>query len=213
MTPWEIDAVELANCNCAVGCPCQFNALPTHGKCEAAVAIVINKGFHGDVRLDGLKVAAIGKWPGAIHQGNGTMQFVVDPKATPAQKAALETIFSGGDTEEMATIFWVFNKMTSNLMETLVKPIEAEIDMESRRGKVRVADVFDLEAGPILNPVTGQEHRARISLPHGFEYRLAEVGVGTTRTKGVNSLDNNVGTHAHFCRLVMNGQGVVEHAV
>jgi hypothetical protein len=29
---------------------------------------------------------------------------------------------------------------------------------------------------PIKNPVTGEEHRARISLPNGFEYKEAEMG-------------------------------------
>jgi hypothetical protein len=47
MTPWEIKAKEFANCNCAYGCPCQFNALPTHGNCEAAVAMEIEKGHYG----------------------------------------------------------------------------------------------------------------------------------------------------------------------
>ena len=43
MTPWEFRAVELSNCNCAYGCPCQFNALPTHGNCEAAVCVEISE--------------------------------------------------------------------------------------------------------------------------------------------------------------------------
>ena len=43
MTPWEIKAREFANCNCAYGCPCQFNALPTKGYCEAAVAMEIER--------------------------------------------------------------------------------------------------------------------------------------------------------------------------
>ena len=212
MTPWEIDALELNNCNCAFGCPCQFNALPTHGNCEVALGVIIRKGHHGDVRLDGLKVATTAQWPGAIHQGNGTMQFIVDSAATPAQRTALETIFSGGDTEDMATIFWVLNKMSPNHLETLVKPIDAVIDLESRTGHVRVPGVFDLEAGPIRNPVTGAEHRARINLPHGFEYRQAEMARGTTKTSGAISLTRNVDTHAHICRLYMNGQGVIDHA-
>ncbi|MGA7790694.1 MAG: DUF1326 domain-containing protein, partial [Xanthobacteraceae bacterium] len=29
------------NCNCAYGCPCQFNALPTHGNCEAVAGMQI----------------------------------------------------------------------------------------------------------------------------------------------------------------------------
>ena len=35
---WSISGEEIASCNCAWGCPCQFNALPTTGRCEAFVA-------------------------------------------------------------------------------------------------------------------------------------------------------------------------------
>src|SRR5438128_2163409 len=68
MTPWEIQGRELINCNCSYGCPCQFNALPTQGFCEANGAIVIDKGHYGNVRLDGLKVAIAFHWPGPIHE-------------------------------------------------------------------------------------------------------------------------------------------------
>lgn len=212
MTPWEIDASELANCNCDFGCPCQFNSLPTHGSCEAAAGFIINKGFYGDLRLDGLKAAFTAKWPGAIHQGNGTMQRVIDPAASPAQRAALQSIFSGGDTEDMATVFWVFNKMSPNQLETLVKPIDAVIDIEARTGHVHVPGVFRLDAEPIRNPVSGAKARSRINLPHGFEFRQAEVASGTTTTEGAISLTENQASHAHFCRVYMNGKGVIEHA-
>jgi hypothetical protein len=72
-TEWRVKATELANCNCAYGCPCQFNALPTHGFCEAAVAWQVEEGHFGDVRLDGLRMALTAHWPGPIHQGNGTL--------------------------------------------------------------------------------------------------------------------------------------------
>ncbi|TIX63296.1 MAG: DUF1326 domain-containing protein, partial [Mesorhizobium sp.] len=32
---WMIKAREFTNCNCAYGCPCQFNSLPTNGFCQA----------------------------------------------------------------------------------------------------------------------------------------------------------------------------------
>lgn len=212
MTPWEIDALELANCNCAYGCPCQFNALPTSGNCEAAVGILIRKGHYGDVKLDGVKVAFAAKWPGPIHMGNGTIQMVIDTAATAEQRAAAEAICSGADTDDMATAFWVFSKMAPNRLETLTKPLDIAIDLDRRTGHVRAPGVFEIEAEPIRNPVTGAEHRARINLPQGFEYRVAEMASGTTRTTGAISLKNAEGTHAHFARLYMNGRGVIDHA-
>jgi len=59
MTPWEIKAREFGNCNCSYGCPCQFNDLPTHGNCEASVGFQIDEGHHGDVKLDGVRMAGI----------------------------------------------------------------------------------------------------------------------------------------------------------
>jgi hypothetical protein len=212
MTPWEIDATEIANCNCSFGCPCQFNSLPTNGTCEAAVGFVIKSGFHGDVRLDGVKMAFMAKWPGPIHLGNGTAQLIVDVSASEAQRDAVATIASGGDTEDMATMFWVFSKMSPNKLDVLSKPIDIAVDIEKRTGHVYVPDVFEMDVEPIRNPVTGAEHRARINLPHGFEYRVAEMASGTTKTSGAISLVSNKDSHAHICRVYMNGQGVIEHA-
>lgn len=212
MTPWEIDAVALENCNCAFGCPCQFNSAPTDGTCEAATAYIINKGQYGDVKLDGVKFAMTFKWPGAIHLGNGTTQLVVDAAASPAQRAAVEVIGTGGDTEDMATHFWVFDKMSPNRLETLVKPIDLAVNLEARTGYAKVPGVFDLTVTPIRNPVSGEEHRVRINLPHGFEFRQAEVASGTTTTSGAISLTKNQDTHALICRIYMNGQGVIDHA-
>lgn len=212
MTPWEIDATEIANCNCSFGCPCQFNSLPTNGTCEAAVGFVIKSGFHGDVRLDGVKMAFMAKWPGPIHLGNGTAQLIVDVSASEAQRDAVATIASGGDTEDMATMFWVFSKMSPNKLDVLSKPIDIAVDIEKRTGHVYVPDVFEMDVEPIRNPVTGVEHRARINLPHGFEYRVAEMASGTTKTSGAISLASNKDSHAHICRVYMNGHGVIEHA-
>ncbi len=32
---WEAEGPEYAKCNCDYGCPCQSNALPTDGTCNA----------------------------------------------------------------------------------------------------------------------------------------------------------------------------------
>ncbi len=209
MTPWEIHGTELANCNCNTGCPCQFMSLPTKGSCEAAVAIVIDKGHYGDVDLSGTKLAQVYKWPGAVHEGNGTMQTIIDSSASPEQRAALEKIATGEDTEDMATFWWVFSAMSPNKLETLYKPIDVALDFEARTGSSKVMDVFETVFEPLTNPVTGADHRARINLPHGFEYHVAEVAKATTKTTGEIPLSDNIGTHAHLCELHMNNSGVL----
>src|ERR687896_2332056 len=60
---WSMKGPELATCNCDWGCPCQFNALPTHGNCRAAVAMRIDQGYFADTKLDGVKVVEILAWP------------------------------------------------------------------------------------------------------------------------------------------------------
>lgn len=47
-TDWRIVAEEVASCNGAWGCPCQFWALPTHGSCKAQEATAIERGHLGE---------------------------------------------------------------------------------------------------------------------------------------------------------------------
>ena len=99
MTSWEIKAKEFANCNCAYGCPCQFNALPTHGHCEASVAFEIEEGHYGDVKLDGLRMGGVYQWPGAVHEGRGKCQPFVDERADDKQREALLKIMAPREAE------------------------------------------------------------------------------------------------------------------
>ena len=141
MTNWEIHGHELANCNCSFGCPCQFGALPTYGNCDESFGLEIHTGHYGDTILDGLRAAGIFKFPGAIHDGNGEMQLIMDERANDAQRAP---------------------------------------------------------------------HRARINLPLGFEYDVAEAASGsTTTTGGAISLAKNNDTHAHLAKLNITGHGVI----
>ena len=102
--------------------------------------------------------------------------------------------------------------MSPNKLATLYKPIRMEMDLEARTGRMSVPGVFDTEVGPIRNPVTGTEHRARINLPHGFEYHLAEIAKGSTETHGQIALRANNDSHAHLLELHISGKGVVETA-
>jgi hypothetical protein len=209
---WRLRATELANCNCAYGCPCQFNALPTHGNCHAAVGYAIEEGHFGDVPLDGLHSVLLVSWPGPVHEGNGTMQVIIDERADQAQREALVKIMTGQETDEMATMWWVYAAMSPNKLEPLFRPIEIEIDIDARRGRFAVPGIVETIGEPIRNPVTGAEHRARIDLPDGFEYRVAEMGSATTRASGAIPLPGLENTYAQFAQLHLSNKGVVENA-
>ena len=205
---WSIKGPEITTCNCDWGCPCQFNALPSHGDCRAAVAFRIDEGHFGDVKLDGLKVVGIFAWPGAIHEGRGEALAVIDERATPEQRDALLKILTGQETEPFATIFSVVANMTEKFHEPVFKPIEFEADQEGRTGRFSVEGIVEATAEPIKNPVTGQPHRAKVSLPHGFEYAEAEYASGTTKATGAIAHDW-AGRHAHFCELHLGPNGVI----
>jgi hypothetical protein len=172
-TPWRIVAEETVTCNCAWGCPCQFNALPTHGRCEALAAIRIREGHYGDTKLGGVTFAAAYWWPGAIHEGNGIVQLVIDEKATPAQRTAILNIASG---KEGGTFFEIFASVVSQALEPMYVPIELKSDADKRVATLNVPGLGGFKTEPIKNPMTGEEHRARIQLPNGFEYKVAEMG-------------------------------------
>lgn len=207
-TEWTIDGREFVHCNCAYGCPCQFNARPTHGDCQAVLGVVIDKGHHGDTRLDGLKIAGIVAWPGAIHEGRGQIVPIVDERATPEQREALLRIMSGEDTEPGATFFQVFAATYEKVHDPVFSAIELDVDVDARTARLNVPGLLEAEGEPILNPVTGNPHRARIELPQGFEYARAEVGRGRVKTSGPIALDLD-DSHAHFAPLRMNQSGVI----
>ncbi|HEX7559941.1 MAG TPA: DUF1326 domain-containing protein, partial [Usitatibacter sp.] len=150
-------------------------------------------------------------WPGPVHGGNGTMQLVIDERADARQREALVKIMTGQDTKDMGTMWWVFSAMSPTKLPTLYKPIELSVDVEGRRGRIFVDGVVETNGEPIRNPVTGAEHRARIDLPNGFEYEIAEIGSGTTRTMGAIELDLNK-TYGQFAYIHLSGQGIVRNA-
>jgi hypothetical protein len=96
---WKIEAIDFTTCNCDFSCPCQFNARPTHDNCRAAVGFRIDKGFFGDTALDGVTFVALFAWPGAIHEGRGEGQLIIDEKATEDQRRAVTAIFKGEETQ------------------------------------------------------------------------------------------------------------------
>jgi hypothetical protein len=208
---WYVEAVAFSNCNCDYACPCQFELRPSHGHCRGFEIGRIAQGHFRETRLDGLCFVVTYAWPGAIFEGNGEMQVIIDERADPEQRAALVTVLHGGETEEAKTHWWVFHAMSSTVHEPIFKPIDCEIDIERRRARVTIPGVLDSSGRPIVSPATGDEHRVRIDIPEGIEFAIAEIGSASTKATGVVQLDLN-DSYGQFNMLRHSRHGIVRHA-
>ncbi len=205
---WMIRGSEFSNCNCAFGCPCQFNSPSTHGSCEAIGSALIEEGNFNDISLDGLCFVMLLKWPGEIVKGNGQQQLIIDERANPEQREALRKIAHGESTAPGATHYYVFNSTMTKVHDTLYAPIEMRIDVEARRGYTKIEGVVESVGTPLISPFSGEESRARIHLPDGFEYTYAEMAAGTSKITADIELDLN-NSYGQFNILHMNQDGVI----
>jgi hypothetical protein len=180
------------NCNCDPGCPCDFNQFPTHRHCEGMVAMRIDKGHFGEVDLSGLCWAGIVRWPGALHEGNGVLQPVLDSSATKEQLGALGEALSGkhGDT-----LMEIIAFICPTVHDPIVAPFEFEFDLDNRRGRVKVGDgILETEVDTLRGIDPPDPYRVVVRIPNGFEYtgpnEEAETALSKViRTRGAIELD------------------------
>ena len=78
-------------------------------------AMNIQRGHFDKVKLDGLRWLVTYRWPGPLHEGNGTFQAYVDERATEEQRTALLTIMSG-----KAGNAWF--QVLASVVSTILKP-------------------------------------------------------------------------------------------
>jgi hypothetical protein len=169
MKKWFFEADYLQACNCDYGCPCEFAAPPTTGFCEGMGAWRIERGDYDGLSLDGLGLGFAAKWPGAIHEGNGTVLLFVDEKASAAQRDALLAIGSGQagglPFEILATTF-----------STLLEPrfVAFDFHLDGLQSSVRLGDGFRIALEPIKNPVTRESEQVTVTHGTGFIFKTAE---------------------------------------
>jgi hypothetical protein len=164
----------LKSCSCDYGCPCDFNARPTQGWCKGFLGMQVTEGHFGSVNLDGVGFFATVDFPGPLHEGNGTLQPIIDARATPEQRDALLQIMSGKHSEE-GTLFHIVSLIVAKMLDPVFARIELRFDYAKRRAKLSIPGVLDCEIEPIKNPLTGAER---------FEHREGEVAHGTITSKG-----------------------------
>ena len=159
---WYLRGLYLDSCNCDWGCPCQFNAKPTHVNCEGLSAIHITEGKYGNVKLSGLGFIWIGSWPGPIHEGHGKASIYIDNRATAEQFNELSKIITG---KAKGSAFDVYSMTLDHFEEP--KRARMTFKFKGIRSQVQAEGVGESQLEPIKNPVTGKDHRVIIELPAG----------------------------------------------
>ena len=205
---WMIRGVQFVNCNCAWGCPCQFGAKSTHGFCEGFNVGHIEEGYFNDTKLDGLNWIAIAKFPGEISEGNGRVQAIIDERADGVQREAMGKILRGESTAPGATHFYIFNSMASEVLDPLYAPLEVTIDVDARQASAIAPGLVEAKGTPIIDAFSQKPVRARINLPDGFEYTVAEMGTGTSKITAGLTLEFKE-SYGQFSIIQMNQDGVI----
>jgi len=205
-TNWRLEGEWIKNCNCAFGCPCDFNARPTNGDCRGLLGMRIVKGNFRDVKLDGLSFFVTVHFPGALHEGNGEAQPIIDERASPAQREALFAIMSGKNSAD-GTLFHIFSLIVTRMHDPVFAPIAFKFDKDARIAHIGVPNVLETDVEPIKNPVTGAPHRIKIVMPEGFEHIEGEVASATIRSSGAIKFQTK-GTHSTLAHVVQTPQGV-----
>ncbi|SEL96381.1 DUF1326 domain-containing protein [Halomonas caseinilytica] len=204
---WRLEGDWLKNCNCAFGCPCDFQAPPTEGECQGFLGMRITSGHFGDTRLDGLGFFVVVKFPGPLHEGNGDAQVLIDERASPNQLEALSEILSGAHSDE-GTLFHIFSLIVARLHDPVVAPIEFEFDLAGRTARIEIPGALSSRVAPIRNPVTDEPHRIRVVMPEGFEHLEGEVASADIESTGELAFTTQ-GSHSTLAHVIQTPQGVV----
>jgi hypothetical protein len=167
---WQLRGTVLVACNCDYGCPCNFNALPTQGKCEGQWTWHVDLGTYGGVSLDGLNFTVAVDWPGAIHEGNGTALILVDERADEQQAEAIGILVGGGVGGPWGILAWTWPTVHGPMR------VPYDVDVAGVGSRVRAGEQLVVEMEPIRNPVTGAEVHPGAVLPEGLIFKHGDFG-------------------------------------
>ena len=130
-------------CNCAIGCPCNFGSDPTLGYCEGVLTWLIREGNYGDLKIaKDLAVVLIIHWEGNVFEKNREFGFLIDDRASPAEREALQNIFTG----RAGGAFAAWRELTKSLDG--VEFVKVNVSHDAENWRVDVPGMVDGLGGP-----------------------------------------------------------------
>jgi hypothetical protein len=204
---WRIEGEYLENCNCEVLCACLLGprsakggamARPTEGHCDVPLIFRIERGQHGAVDLAGTHAALLVFTPGPMGEGNWTIGAYLDARATPAQRGALERIFTG-QAGGVPALVW---GLAGTRLPT--RTAHMEFGKEGRRRWAKIGDVLDVEIEGIEGRAAGSEVWID-NVRHPVSSRLAAARATRMSYRDHGLAWNNAGRNGHYSAFVWTG--------
>ncbi|HZU06969.1 MAG TPA: DUF1326 domain-containing protein [Chloroflexota bacterium] len=207
MVSWRMKGQYIKNCSCLATCPCDTIGVPApHRFCEGVVGMHIQEGHFDGVDLSGLNWAALAHWPGALHEGNGTLELFVDERATEAQRNALFTLLSG---QAGNALFEILAQIVTTVHGPHFVPIHFTFDKARRRAQLSIPGFAETTSEPLSIPATGEEQRVIVQMPGGFEYKEMEVA-RTGRLEATGAIQFSwQGTHSSLAEVEHTHEGLI----
>jgi hypothetical protein len=200
-TSYHLKGVLLGACSCDWGCPCNFEAPPTHSWCEGGYCWHVEEGAYGQVSLNGLNFAWYAHSPGPLHLGNLTSLVLVDERATGPQRQALEDLLT---QNPHVLPFAIFKSLTGTFLGVHYVPFELEL--QGTQSRVKAPGMLELQLAPMKNPVTGEEEPATLLKPKGFTSQHQELcGTAAFRVTSARLSYDHSGKYGEFAPFEYKG--------
>ena len=203
---WKMRGQYMKNCNCVATCPCDTIGFPYPDKgCEGMAGMHIVEGNFGKIKLDGLNWVVTYAWPGALHEGNGTVQGFIDKRANEEQRTALLTILSGKAGDAW---FEVLASIVTTVHEPQFVPIMWQFNKKKRQARVSITGFLETQVAPLKIPATNDEQLVIVRMPNGMEYKEFQVAQSVV-LKGTGPVKFDYkGTHSSLADVEHTHKGL-----
>lgn len=171
---WRIAGDWFDVCSCNIPCPCTFAQPPTGNVCDVVFAYKIQGGHFGETSLDGLKVVIIAGFTGNVWAGDKLDAGVFfDAAANPAQREALQLIFTGQAGGWMTQFFPVVRTVKG----VEFADIAIEVDASLEHWSVEIPDVLRAGGAALTGPTADPTKRVQTFNAPGSEVGPTEAAV------------------------------------
>lgn len=190
---WRVKGEYFETCSCDYLCPCptsNLSARPTKGSCTFAFVHRIDDGKYGDVSLNGVLFAVIGRTPEAMDKGNWSVGIVTDERAKPEQRDAVVAIASGQAGGPMSAL----GPLISKFLGVESKPIKFQMSGMSR--SATVGDMVDQaiegvpggnQSEPMYLDNTGHPVSSKLALARATRSHIHAFGLNWDDETGRNN--------------------------